>query len=178
MPANGGEPRPLATPGEVVFASWSPDGQRLAVAAGTKDSTDIWIVPADGGEAGLLVAGPGINTEPDWSPDGSQIAFASNRPRPGTAQPWNVWRVAATGGEISPLLAGHWPQWSHDGRHILHEWNGVWTAPVAGSGPIYQLVGGGHNQFRPRWTRDGSKLLNSWPNHGPTDIWIIDSGLP
>ena len=107
VPANGGKPRPLATPGEVVFASWSPDGQRLAVAAGTKDSTDIWIVPADGGEAGLLVAGPGINTELDWSSDGSEIAFASNRPRPGTAEPWNVWRVAATGGEISPLLAGH-----------------------------------------------------------------------
>ena len=175
MPAQGGEARPLATPGEVQFASWSPDGQRLAVAAGTADSTDIWIVPVDGGEAGLLVAGPGVNTQPDWSPDGSVIAFASNRPRPEETEPsWNIWRVAATGGEVSLLVAGDSPQWSHDSSDILHLWRGdIWRAPVDGDGPIHPLGGGG----RPRWSPDGSKLLYGWPIHGPTDIWIVDSGL-
>ena len=151
VPVQGGEPRPLATPVEVLFASWSPDGRRLAVASGSPGSSDIWTVSLDGHEERRLVAGPGINTQPDWSPDGSQIAFASNRPRPGeTESSWNIWRVAATGGEIPLLVAGHSPQWSHDASQILHVWDdNVWTSPVAGGGPIYQLIGVGNNQPHP-----------------------------
>jgi Tol biopolymer transport system component len=162
VPAQGGEPRPLATPGEVTFASWSPNGQRLAIVAGSADSTDIWSVPVDGVEGGLLVSGPWINTQPDWSPDGSQIAFASNRPMPAEtveSEPsWNIWRVSASGGEVSWLMEGHSPDWSSDGSEILHVWDGdVWAAPAAGGVPI-TLAAVNNDESRPRWSRDGSKI--------------------
>ena len=178
VPAQGGEPSPIATPGEVTFASWSPDGRRLAIAASREDSSDIWIVPVDGVEAGLLLSGSGINTQPDWSPDGREIAFASNRPRDGETEPsWNIWRVAASGGETSYLMEGHSPQWSRDGLDVLHVWDGdVWTAPAAGGVPV-TLVAINHDESRPRWSQDGSKILYSArQGHSQTDIWIADVG--
>ena len=57
---------------------WSPDGEWLAVARGSRDPelaedvSGIWLLPADGGE-GTRVA-PGNLSAPSWSPDGSHLA--------------------------------------------------------------------------------------------------------
>ena len=45
--------------------------------------TDLWLVPADGGEARRLTSSPANDEHPRWSPDSRQIAFISERPRPG-----------------------------------------------------------------------------------------------
>src|SRR5690348_16945234 len=53
----------------------SPNGDEIAfVHAG-----DIWVVPARGGEARLLVAHPATESRPMYSPDGTRLAFMSNR---------------------------------------------------------------------------------------------------
>ncbi|MBX3173187.1 MAG: PD40 domain-containing protein [Gemmatimonadaceae bacterium] len=53
----------------------SPDGRELAFVSGG----DIWVGPADGGEARLLVAHPANDFRPRWSPDGRKLAFVSTR---------------------------------------------------------------------------------------------------
>src|SRR5271168_487977 len=40
---------------------------------------DIWMVPAKGGEAHLLISHPADESRPLYSPDGSQLAFVSTR---------------------------------------------------------------------------------------------------
>ncbi len=49
---------------------WSPDGQWIAFSM----RGDIWKIPAQGGEAIALTAGPDYHFEPDWSPDGRSLA--------------------------------------------------------------------------------------------------------
>ena len=52
--------------------SWSPDGTRIAFAAGSSTAQDLYLVNADGsGET--LVTTNGRN--PTWRPDGTEIAF-------------------------------------------------------------------------------------------------------
>lgn len=53
----------------------SPDGRELAFVSGG----DIWVAPASGGEARLLVAHAASDFRPRWSPDGRAIAFVSTR---------------------------------------------------------------------------------------------------
>ncbi|QDQ26903.1 PDZ domain-containing protein [Chitinimonas arctica] len=53
----------------------SPDGRTVAFVSGG----DIWTVPADGGEARLLIAHPAAESRPQWSPDGRKLVFTSNR---------------------------------------------------------------------------------------------------
>jgi eukaryotic-like serine/threonine-protein kinase len=90
--ASGGEPRDLATDGDAVQPSWSPDGRRIAywgLGAGS-GQRDIRTVAADGsGPAAAVTDDPALDWNPVWSPDGRSLYFASER---GGAM--NVWRVA------------------------------------------------------------------------------------
>ena len=55
--------------------SLSPDGSEIAfVSAG-----DIWTVPAQGGDARLLISNEAAESRPLYSPDGKRIAFVSTR---------------------------------------------------------------------------------------------------
>src|SRR4051812_12097692 len=55
--------------------SLSPDRSDIVFVSGG----DIWIVPAKGGEAHLLVSHPATESRPLFSPDGRKLAFTSTR---------------------------------------------------------------------------------------------------
>ncbi len=57
------------------YPAISPDGQSIAFTSGGQ----LWLVPAQGGEATPLTSGEFYSTRPVWSPDGTAIAFASKR---------------------------------------------------------------------------------------------------
>ncbi len=64
--------------------AWSPDGKELAFTAepaheaAWSTNTDIWIVPADGGEPkNLTEAHKGADGQPAYSPDGKWLAYVS-----------------------------------------------------------------------------------------------------
>src|SRR5581483_5981490 len=40
---------------------------------------DVWVVPAKGGEAHLLISHPADESRPLYSPDGTKLAFISTR---------------------------------------------------------------------------------------------------
>ena len=69
--------------------AWSPDGKELAFTAEpVKDqawstNTDIWTVPADGGELkNLTASNSAADAQPSYSPDGTMLAYVSQA-RPG-----------------------------------------------------------------------------------------------
>src|SRR6478672_13816633 len=55
--------------------SLSPDGRSIAFVSGD----DIWIAPATGGDAHILIAHPAAESRPLFSPDGKSLAFVSTR---------------------------------------------------------------------------------------------------
>jgi len=64
-------------------ASWSPDGQWVALTRGSANSTDasyqekIWLMKPDGSQAYVWIDRPGISYEElSWSPDGQYLLFS------------------------------------------------------------------------------------------------------
>jgi DNA-binding SARP family transcriptional activator/Tol biopolymer transport system component len=75
----------------------SPDGQWIAFAAQTKDGSELFRMPIDGGRTIQISQGARIwpRSEIAWSPDGQQIAFQTVRA--GRSQ---IWLAAVSSGEM------------------------------------------------------------------------------
>jgi TolB protein len=58
---------------------WSPDGKSLLFSMAIGGNTDIYRIPATGGEPVRLTNTPGINVGGSYSPDGKRIVFESDR---------------------------------------------------------------------------------------------------
>ena len=100
----------------------SPDGKWVAFAVATPDmnanrnASNIWIVPATGGEA-LQLTQSGHDMSPVWSPDGKTLTFLSSRD--GSSQ---VYALSMEGGEAHALThlstGADMVKWSPDGKTI------------------------------------------------------------
>lgn len=84
-----------------------------------EDRSQVWMVPAAGGEAVPLTAPEQDSSRPRWSPDGRYLAFLSAR----DDKPARVWRLSRQGGEAVPLTetpqAVESFEWSPDATRML-----------------------------------------------------------
>ena len=104
----------------------SPDGNRIAftvttvIAADNKRHSEVWMVPASGGEP-MRLTSPGVeSSNPRWSPDGKLLLFTSNRPGAKGGSGNRTWalRMDQPGGEafeVDSLPPGSRPR---DGRFL------------------------------------------------------------
>ena len=109
----------LATTGEVVSTSWSPDGKRIAF---TDDSQvensasgavgDLYVVDADGSDLHRVAQSfTGFGREVAWSPDSPRVAFEDAEQRIAIVDP--------KGGEAEVVAGdGESPAWAPDGKRI------------------------------------------------------------
>ncbi|HWP36191.1 MAG TPA: DPP IV N-terminal domain-containing protein [Gemmatimonadales bacterium] len=109
-----------------TFASWSPDGRRIAFASDRDSNWEIYVVDVETRREERLTTRPGPDRNPIWSPDGRYIAFTSgdSLAGPGSAPTQsNIHTLDMATGSIRRLThasANEVPRaWSPDGRQIL-----------------------------------------------------------
>ena len=140
----------------------SPDGQEISFASGG----DIWTVPANGGQARLLVSHDATERRPLYSPDGQHLAFMSTRTGGG-----DIYILTFASGALRRLT-------SDDGAEVLEGWSpdGAWvyfastSRDIAGMNDIFRVPATGGtpmavsddryvNEFGVAATPDGASLV-------------------
>lgn len=133
---------------------WSPDGKSLAFTSArhaerdADDASDIWVVPADGGDARCITDTLGPVGRPSFSPDGQSIAYLGHGHRFDAGYNWRMYSAPAGGGASVCLTAG------------------VDRSCIA--------LGGG----RPLWSVDGKSLTIGVQNRGDVQVCRFDARDP
>lgn len=166
--------------------AWSPDGRMIAYASriGESESSDIWIVQANGAYPLKLTVNGASNSSPVWSPDGRKIAFVSDK-----ADSRGIWTMNADGTQPAKLVTtpGYQsdPSFSPAGDQIVlsKSENGASTLMVVnvnGTG-LRALTTGTFDDWQPNWGPRGIVFSsNRGPNSDVQKIWSIQpdgSGL-
>jgi Tol biopolymer transport system component/C-terminal processing protease CtpA/Prc len=159
---------------------------------------DIWVAPAKGGEAHLLVSHPADESRPLYSPDGGRLAFVSTRTGNG-----DIYVLTLASGELKRLTfddgMDQLDAWSRDGRwiyfssgsHDVGRKNDLYRVSVEGGTPMAVSADRFTNEFQAAPAPDGTTVAfaargngdQQWWRHGhshldESEIWLRKEGSP
>lgn len=136
VPIAGGSPAPFtADEARDMNPVWSPDGRWIAFLSnrvgkrrGRKQAAmQLWVIPADGGEARQLTAFKAGVSEPAWSPDGGRLAFVTR----GTLEEPEV---DADDEELIVREVTR-PKYKYDAMGFIEGYAHIWMIPAADGPP-------------------------------------------
>jgi len=160
---SGGAPLQLTQSGHDSSPEWSPDGKTLAFLSSRDGTSQVYLLPMDGGEAHAATY---LSTGADlvnWSPDGKSIAFTSSVYPDCKDDACNKARDAekeknkVKAHVYEQLLYRHWTHWFEGKR------SHVFVAPADGSGEARDLNAGANYDAPPDW-RGGPDDINFSPD--------------
>jgi dipeptidyl aminopeptidase/acylaminoacyl peptidase len=173
------------TTGEVTDSAprWSPDGRQLAFLRARDKLTQIWLIPADGGEARPLTSLPeGSFGAPAWAPDGARLAFTFRPTHPDFTREARKRREEK--GQSTPARRITRLHYREDGGGWLDCRQHVWLCDVS-SGTSHQLTDGDADDFAVDWSPDGTTLVfasnrSADPDDRPweEDLWLVAADPP
>jgi len=159
---------------------------------------DIWIAPAKGGEAHLLVSNPAAESRPLYSPDGTRLAFVSTRTGGG-----DIYVLTLATGDLLRLTYDDGPEqldgWSRDGKwiyfssgsHDVGRKNDIYRVSATGGTPMPVSADRFTNEFQAAPAPDGTTIAFSargvgdqqWWRNGhshldESEIWLRKDGSP
>ena len=169
------------------FATFSPDGAKIAFTRFTNGNLDVWVMDANGGNAKQLTSDPAEDGVTSWSPDGTKIAFASTRG--GDAQ---IWVMNADGSNATQLthmtdpgttndttaLATK-PAWSPDGTTIAFQSRQsgnyhIWV--IGADGQNLKELSQGTDDESPDWSPDGKTIaFQSKQSSGHYELFTMNA---
>jgi tricorn protease len=191
VPKAGGVAVRLSSPrGEESFPRFSPDGRTLAFSANYDGNTDVYTVPAQGGDPTRLTWHPMPDRVLDWHPDGARVLFASGR-ESGRQRYNQFYLVATTGGpaEKLPVPYGEFAAYAPDGKRLAYlpqsqafrTWKryrggwapDVWTFDLATFASANVTRSDANEEF-PMWHGDTLYFLSDAGPSQRANIWARD----
>ena len=187
--AGGRAERLVSGEGQLSHPIFSPDGSRIAFTGRYDGNTDVYVVPAEGGEPKRLTFHPGADEAVGWTPDSRSILFRSPRAVPRDLD--QLYLVPADGGvpTVLPLPSGEEGSFSPDGSQIAYSpinqwqpaWKGyrggqtarIWIARLSDS-HVSPLPRPNSNDRNPMWV--GSSIYFLSDRDGPTTLYAYDPG--
>jgi len=188
----GGTANKLSSPeGNETYPRFSPDGRQIAFAGNYNGNTDIYVVPAMGGQP-LRLTYHSMGERPlGWSPDGEQVLFASSR-ESGRQRYSQFFTIPADGGmaERLPVPYGEIASFSPDGKQLAYtpksRANRTWKRYRGGMAPDIHtfnletmasevIAADAANDEYPMWHGDKIYFLSDRSVDQRYNIWVYDT---
>ena len=164
----------------------SPDGRRIVVSHHRGGGSEMFLLPAGGGEP-VLVSPQAPSWWHGWSPDGKRLAYVAAR---GASRVIDVYTIGVAGGAETRLTFGEGhcdgPDYSADGSRIYYNCDRdghaqIWVMNVDGSGQR-KLFADDHVNWFPHPSPDGRWIVylayppgtTGHPADLPVALWIMD----
>ena len=164
----------------------SPDGRTLAFTRSlAANSSDIYIVPATGGDPRRLTFDHKPITGLAWTEDGRSIVFSSERGA--TAGAGSLWRLlvrAATSRSAPEQVAGIGsrailPAIASQGRLLAYQEafqdTNLWRAASSGSGSPERVISSTREETLADYSPDGARIAFASNRSGNWEIWMADA---
>lgn len=163
--------------------AFSPDGKTVALALSARGPMNIYLAPASGGSARVLVGDKDTSTSPAFSPDGKTIVFTS-----GAAGAPRLYTISVSGGQKTRIAV---PGFTYATEPA---WNPVFPSKIAFcynrygkmAVAVYDLktksvfdvgaIAGGKRFSHPTWCADGRHLVVTEEVGKSTALAVVDTG--
>ena len=167
---------------------------RIAFASDRSGNWDIYVMPAEGGQATQITRDFDPELHPSFSPDGRLLAYCKMCTQSGR---WEIW-VSDLENSLTPkfLAYGLFPQWCPDvaqskilfqrGRQRGSRYHSIWTLDYLddeAKNPTEIVSAANAAVINPAWSPDGRKIVfvtevNPGRKYGQrpeqSDLWVIN----
>ena len=185
----GGPPRKLTDVSE--GGTVSPDGTKIAFLQGSDkfNSSELWLMNADGSQCRKLYAISGYSGSLAWSPNGKRLAYQKATYWPGNSEEVQIESYDLVTGKSKPLYSDYRLQgglsWSRDDRLFFtraeetsNAESNVWSIRVdeqtgESRGELTRHTSGPDWKPRPEVSADGKHLAFLRTNIAPT-VYVAD----
>jgi TolB protein len=179
----GAMTRLIHTKTNADFPVFSPDGKQIAFGIEEGETSNIWLVNADGSELKQLTNDQGKrNIHPFWSADGKRILFNSNRMNKEGFALYSMYADGRNQTLLSdPDEMRTFASWSPDGKKILFvKWWNEWK-----NRDVYVMNSDGTNEINlsrndtakdgwPTWFPDGKRVVFASDRDGRYQIYSVN----
>ncbi|MGH9424929.1 MAG: winged helix-turn-helix domain-containing protein, partial [Terriglobia bacterium] len=157
-----------------ICASWSFDGELIVIERRRGGLGSLWLLPARGGEPFPLLSDEFDNIMGAWSADSRRIVFVSNR-----AGAQSLWEVDISSHRLRQLTTGaaNWyPAVARSGTLGYEQFSQqVDLHSIRIDSSIDErLTFYTHENYAPRFSPDGRKLIYHSNRTGNDEIWMLD----
>ena len=162
--------------GQICSASWSPNGELIAISLGSNETADIYVVSLDGKVARRVTQSATMDIQPSWAPDGKTIAYLAVSPPGSNVEGAGVYVIKNDGTDNTRIsdIAAYDAIWSPDGKKLLIlASEGIYLLTLDGGKPI----GLSNRSDRPLdavFTPDGEKVMFRSNLEGEWGLYTID----
>lgn len=189
VPRAGGQAHVLASGMDMLTKPiFSPDGSMIAFTGTFDGNTDVYVVPASGGQPKRLTYHPGPDVAVGWTPDGKRVLFRSRRYS--YSDPNQLYTVSVNGGfpRELPLPKAETGSYSSDGTHLAYVpgfqwepyWKGykggqhtqIWLAKLSDSS-VVRIPTEDSNERDPMWVGNTVYFLSD--RDGPNTLFSYDT---
>ena len=159
----------------------SPDGSLVAFQRGDNETSNIYVVPVEGGTPRQITYLDSFNVDPAWSPDGEEIAFGSDY----GGSP-KVWKVSAQGGTpyqfsksslgsaLQPITWAPGPNILYNTSPALEDYKyNILNPTTEEDYPLAKDDEEGEPMLNARYSPDGKKVAVHWYRPPSRGLWII-----